>query len=175
MLENEEYGELLESMEKVVNSHDVVIKQLLQKITDLEEYVTHNHTGAERHKAGSGKHDTDDGEQLLMRLKLLINEKRLYQRPSVPLWEIASELGISQKRLKEIIEMTGYYSLKNLFNHYRINCACQMMLAHPAFSVEAVAKESGFQSVKSFYRWFQREVGVSPTDFKLSHIAGGGK
>jgi len=103
---------------------------------------------------------------------LIIGALQLYKREAVPLWEVAAAMNISQKRLKEIIGITEYYNLKNILNHYRINCACQMMVSHPAYSIEAIAMESGFKSLKSFYRWFQREVGVSPTDYKQAQLGG---
>ena len=163
-----------ESLEKIIESHSKAIQGLMAKVGELERLLGKQEDAASPSaKKPRKKQDLEADDKLLMKLKLLINEKQLHKREAVPLWEVAAAMNISQKRLKEIIGITEYYNLKNILNHYRINCACQMLLSHPAYSIEAIATESGFKSLKSFYRWFQREVGMSPTDYKQAQLGGG--
>ncbi|MBO6287199.1 MAG: AraC family transcriptional regulator [Prevotella sp.] len=162
-----------ESLEKIIESHSKAIQGLMAKVGELERLLGKQEDAASPSaKKPRKKQDLEADDKLLMKLKLLINEKQLHKREAVPLWEVAAAMNISQKRLKEIIGITEYYNLKNILNHYRINCACQMLLSHPAYSIEAIATESGFKSLKSFYRWFQREVGMSPTDYKQAQLGG---
>ena len=173
-MERERTMENPTSLEILVKEQGEAIEDLMMKVHMLEMEVNKSKAPAPvTQKMPRKKQDLEPGERLLMKLKLLINEKALYKKESVKMWEVAAELNISQKRLKEVIAITNYYNLKNLLNHYRINAACQMMLMHPAYSIDAIAEESGFNSIKSFYRWFRRETGMSPTDYKLAKLGGG--
>jgi len=159
--------EELTILKKVVAEQKKTIETLCEKINEVE--LTKNGLPPVNTKGRNRRSNLplrESNEKLLMRLKLLINESQLYKCPDVMFWKVAAQLNVTQKRLKEVVCSTNYHNLKNILNHYRVLAACQIMIQHPAYSIQAVAAESGFYSLKSFYRWFQREVGTTPTNYR---------
>lgn len=59
----------------------------------------------------------------------------------------------------------------------RLRSACEMLRAGRA-NVTAAAYEAGFGSLATFYRWFRRAMGVTPTEFRRRAqrpLSGGGR
>ena len=169
-------AEEIKTLKRIVAEQKMTIDTLCERINEVEVVKNHfpsvNTTGKKKY-ANPASYESD--EKLLMRLKLLINETQLYKSHDVKFWKVAAELNVTQKRLKEIVVSTKYHNLKNILNHYRVLAACQTIIQYPAYSIQAVAADSGFNSLKSFYRWFQREVGSSPTDYRNSIMEGKSK
>lgn len=56
----------------------------------------------------------------------------------------------------------------NFVRKRQIARACEMLQQRPALSIEAVAKATGFRSASVFRRAFQRALGRSPQEYRLS-------
>ena len=166
-MDDNNIAEEIKTLKRIVAEQKMTIDTLCERINEVEVAKNHfpsvNTTGKKKY-ANPASYESD--EKLLMRLKLLINETQLYKSHDVKFWKVAAELNVTQKRLKEIVVSTKYHNLKNILNHYRVLAA---------YSIQAVAADSGFNSLKSFYRWFQREVGTSPTDYRNSIMEGKSK
>lgn len=105
-------------------------------------------------------------EELLSRLKRIIVEEQLYLRPKVSLRDVSDSMDVSQVRLKQMFAAAGAsVSLNSLICRQRVEAACELLHTHPHYSMRAIAYESGFQSMKTFYRWFADIVGCSPTSY----------
>lgn len=85
----------------------------------------------------------------------------------VTVQEAAAALQITQKRIGEMLENVGKFrNLEEWATHKRVSRACRLILDHPEFTIESIATDAGFSSPRTFYRKFQAETGLSPTEYR---------
>lgn len=80
----------------------------------------------------------------------------------------AQELGISVKRLNQILKEKLQMTAKQIIQQRQVTEA-KRMLVKSEISVKELAFELGFDSMSSFSRFFKKNVGVNPSEFKLRH------
>lgn len=121
-----------------------------------------------RRKANDGNSD----ECLHERLEKLITDEQLYLDQNVNLRRVAELLNVTQNRLKQLFANSEDYSnLYRLLCHHRILKACQLIESYPHFSIAAISRECGFVSRKTFYRWFENEMGCTPLDYQKNVVS----
>ncbi len=85
----------------------------------------------------------------------------------VTVQEAAAALQITQKRIGEMLENGGKFrNLEEWATHKRVQRACRLILDHTEFTIESIATDAGFSSPRTFYRKFQAETGLSPTEYR---------
>ncbi len=85
----------------------------------------------------------------------------------VTVQEAAAALQITQKRIGEMLENGGKFrNLEEWATQKRVQRACRLILEHPEFTIESIATDAGFSSPRTFYRKFQAETGLSPTEYR---------
>ena len=85
----------------------------------------------------------------------------------VTVQEAAAALQITQKRIGEMLENGGKFrNLEEWATQKRVQRACRLILEHPEFTIESIASDAGFNSPRTFYRKFQAETGMSPTEYR---------
>ena len=106
--------------------------------------------------------------ELLERLRrLFVDRKELILTVDIPnrqelIRNVASMLNITQRRLKTLLSNAGpSVNLNALICRCRVEIACSMM-AETNKSIEAIARECGFQNRMTFYRWFRGVKGCTP-------------
>jgi len=104
-----------------------------------------------------GKMDVKLSTQLLMYL----NE---HFRENISLSSIGTALGYHPNYLSQYFKSCFHIGLNRYITVLRLREAC-LMLRDQKKSVENCAYESGFNSVRSFYRAFQAEFHCTPTEY----------
>uniref|UniRef100_Q46MJ3 Transcriptional regulator, AraC family n=2 Tax=Cupriavidus TaxID=106589 RepID=Q46MJ3_CUPPJ len=81
------------------------------------------------------------------------------------LGDYARHLGCSEKTLTRAAIAAVGVSAKSLISR-RINLEAKRLLAHTALSVGAIAEKLGFQEATHFSKFFKRETGCTPREFR---------
>lgn len=148
---------------------------LLEKLNDSQ---THSHnlpeiTDSDELEAKSLKPQMDsfspeEIETLKLKLTELLDNQKLYRDESLNLTELADKIGISNKRLSELLNQYLNISFYNLINDYRIKEVKERISSEEAdkYTLLSIAFDSGFQSKASFNRIFKQRTGVSPSEFR---------
>ena len=86
---------------------------------------------------------------------------------SLSLTELASQIGISNKQLSELLNQHLKVNFYNLINDYRINEVKKRLENYNSNkeTLLGIAFESGFQSKASFNRVFKLKTGLSPSNY----------
>jgi AraC-like DNA-binding protein len=84
--------------------------------------------------------------------------------------QVAKELGISKFLLSRIFSEQLHISFRDYLNSRR-SALAQIMLQSTSQPVTDIAFDSGFNSLRSFYRAFRKEYGITPNEFR-SHAQG---
>ena len=88
-----------------------------------------------------------------------------YHDPNLSAYTVSKKIGISEKYLYQFWKaQTGETFVTSLF-HIRIEKA-QEYLAQTDYSNAKIAELTGFSSVNTFYRNFQKQTGVSPKKYQ---------
>ncbi|WP_291965298.1 helix-turn-helix domain-containing protein [Maribacter sp.] len=77
----------------------------------------------------------------------------------------ANQLGISAKRLNQVLQEKLNPTAKQVIQQRQITEA-KRKLIRSEITTKELAFDLGFESISSFFRFFKRNVGVSPTAFK---------
>jgi AraC-like DNA-binding protein len=78
---------------------------------------------------------------------------------------VCQEMGVTQKQLRDWFPTAGYKSYADWMQHLRIEHAKGIMHKHPDYTIEFIAKKSGFTSDKYFYPVFKKITGMTPLQF----------
>lgn len=92
---------------------------------------------------------------------------RPYLRTGYNLPDLARELGCTTNQLSYLVNRRYGYNFNTLINHYRVE-ACKKKLAEEEYrekTLEAIARETGFQSRATFINAFKRVTGQTPSEF----------
>jgi AraC family transcriptional activator of pobA len=79
----------------------------------------------------------------------------------------ATQLHISAGHLSEVIKaQTGRPAIKHL--HERLVLEARRLLLHTQQPLKEIAYDLGFQDASYFNRFFKREAGLTPADYRTS-------
>lgn len=85
---------------------------------------------------------------------------------------VAAELGVSRRRFTHLFRLITGASWSDYLTRLRIDYACQL-LRDPSRSILAIAFESGYEELSSFYRAFKRQKGIPPCAWRKVHFGRG--
>ncbi|HYD91312.1 MAG TPA: helix-turn-helix domain-containing protein [Flavobacterium sp.] len=110
---------------------------------------------------------------LKKKLSYALAEKKVYLDDSLTLADLADELGITTKKLSELINQHLDTNFYNLINDYRVNEVIARLSGPDAekFTLLGIAFDCGFQSKASFNRIFKQKTGQSPSAYKKQLIS----
>lgn len=107
-------------------------------------------------------------ERLKKELFDILEHKKLYRNDALSLTELSETMGISNKKLSELLNQHIKINFYNLINNYRVAEVIERMgaLDSDKYTLVGIAYECGFQSKASFNRIFKQKTGVSPSKYK---------
>ncbi len=105
-------------------------------------------------------------DELFAWIEQQIDERRLYADSDTSLKRISRELGLSQKRLSEVLSASPYGTLTELIANKRVQCACRLLETRTEWTIEAISAEAGFTTRRTFQNLFKAHTGVTPTQYR---------
>jgi AraC-like DNA-binding protein len=101
-------------------------------------------------------------------MKALMEMKQPYLQPDFQIIDLAGELDIPVHHCSFIINNLLGKNFRDWINCYRIGFfIMQYPLKIDKMTIEAIARESGFKSLATFYNAFKKETGLMPTAYFL--------
>lgn len=116
---------------------------------------------------------TEEIEVLTDKVIKLLEEEKIHLSENLSLGEMAGQVGITDKKLSELLNKHLNTNFYNLVNEYRVREVKEKLCDKNSskYTLLAIAFESGFQSKASFNRIFKQKTGLSPAEYKKSIIA----
>ncbi len=105
-------------------------------------------------------------------LKALMTKQKIYTNPALTISDLARELGVTQHRLREVInQYMGHKNFSTFLNSYRIE-AVKADLCNPKMRdipILTIAMDHGFNSLTTFNRVFKNLEGQTPSEFRQNN------
>jgi AraC-like DNA-binding protein len=116
------------------------------------------------------------GEEIIGRLRKVMEEEKPWLDPSLNLSILSSQTGIPSKTISAVLNQQLSKSFNEFINGYRIDAIKARLLSaeDKNLTIAGLAYECGFNSQPTFQRAFKSIQGESPSEF-LSKNVGSGK
>ena len=159
--------ELNRSYERLINRYiqDRDAAQLYQPDSNHPDILS---LEAIKNTLDEPREDSRELKELFERLLFFFQQEKLYLNPDLSLDILAERLGISTRKLTQVLKSGGDTSYARLVNEYRVSEASRL-LENPEnkhFKLEAIAAMSGFSNRQHFRRVFEQLTGVNPKYYR---------
>jgi len=111
----------------------------------------------------------EDSQQLFAKARVYIAEHKSYLNSELRLDDLAKEMQINRNHLSQAINTQAQQTFWNFLNEFRLEEAKSRLRnsKYSHFTIEAIALDSGFNSVSGFNTIFKKTVGVTPSEFRI--------
>ena len=103
------------------------------------------------------------------RLKALLYSRELYLDPELTLEQFAKSMHLPERQVSQLINHCLGNNFFELVNIARVDRAKTLLIDQPAWPVQRVFEEAGFNSKPSFNRLFKRYAHATPSEYRVSH------
>lgn len=111
--------------------------------------------------------------ELKRKLDQAMEQEEIFRTADLTILELAKHLGVTQHRLRALINDTlGYQNFSSYVNRYRIS-AIKALLADENLRhvpIQTIAMDCGFKSMSPFNRAFRLSEGVTPSDYRITQM-----
>lgn len=117
--------------------------------------------------------DSKESQRLTRQLDALMQTTQPYLNRNLRMIEIASRLDVSEHKLSQLLNVHMGINFFEYINRYRVERARELLNnpEYDRFTIEAIAKECGFNSKSTFNEAFRKIAGITPSGFKKSSSA----
>ncbi|NVJ99481.1 MAG: AraC family transcriptional regulator [Alphaproteobacteria bacterium] len=114
---------------------------------------------------------TADDRQLYDVFAAFMEKEQAYLQEDLKISDVADALAALPREVSEAINRSSGNSFKGEIRRYRIQHACNLLVAEPGASVIDIAHRSGFATKSVFNTAFKTETGTSPSAYRKGKIA----
>ena len=109
-------------------------------------------------------------EKIIVRLRELMEDEKIYRQFDLKLDEVAAMLLITPHQLSEFINDCMGMNFSSYINQYRVEEAKTILVNKPEESTLAVGFQVGFGSKQSFNTIFKHQTGTTPSEYRKTTI-----
>ncbi len=109
-----------------------------------------------------------EAEEIFRKVKQYFEEHKPYLNSELRLDELAKQMKLSRNHLSQAINECGRTPFWNFVNVYRLEEAKKRLKDHTQqhYTIEAIAIDSGFNSLSTFNSLFKRTLGITPKEWR---------
>jgi AraC-like DNA-binding protein len=105
-------------------------------------------------------------EEILVRLKEMMDREKPFTQPDFSLPELAAKLHLSVHQLSQVINVGLQKNFFELTAEYRVAEAMQLLKDKPRIKVDEIAFLVGYNSKSSFNTTFKKQTGKTPSEYR---------
>ena len=165
--QNKTQTDLLEKLDEQNVSQRQELDELYKRLAGQQDKVTELRQQAREHRQQIKATQVMTDEELMAWLDERMDDTRLFTTPKLSLKDMAKALGLTQTRLGQLFKNHEKYAgLGDYLTEKRLLQACELMRDNPEWTIEAVAKEAGFLTRRTFQEVVKSHFGLTPTQFR---------
>lgn len=120
-----------------------------------------------KHRELVAQADLRDDEELLAVIEAQLEGDNIPLPPEFSVKEVAELVGTTQSRIIDLYKKkTIYHSVDKYLDFLRLMRALRMLKDNPNYSIEAIAHDAGFNTVRTLNRKIQESLGITPGVFR---------
>ena len=120
-----------------------------------------------KHRELVDQADLRDDEELLAVIEAQLEGDNIPLPPEFSVKEVAELVGTTQSRIIDLYKKkTIYHSVDKYLDFLRLMRALRMLKDNPNYSIEAIAHDAGFNTVRTLNRKIQESLGITPGVFR---------
>lgn len=120
-----------------------------------------------KHRELVAQADLRDDEELLAVIEAQLEGDNIPLPPEFSVKEVAELVGTTQSRIIDLYKKkTIYHSVDKYLDFLRLMRALRMLKDNPNYSIEAIAHDAGFNTVRTLNRKIQESLGITPGAFR---------
>ena len=100
------------------------------------------------------------------RMQHYIIKEQLYLNPNLSREMLMDKFNISKNEFSSMFQDSIGISYTQYINEFRLEHAIKLIKKYPSYTIDAIAKESGFYSPTSLYRLFCQKYGMTPSEYR---------
>ena len=104
--------------------------------------------------------------ELFEQIHQTIVEQQLFLDPGFSRTRFIKIGLVNKNKVARMLQQYAGTNLNGYINGMRLEYAARLLHEHPADPIKAIAANSGFNSVRTFYRLFSEKYGMSPVEYK---------
>ena len=108
----------------------------------------------------------DVDKELFEKIHQLIVDRKLFLDPTFSREQYIRLGFINKNKVARMLKENAGMNLTKYINDLRLEYALGLMKTAPDEPLKAIAVDSGFASIRTFYRLFLRKFGVTPTTYR---------
>jgi transcriptional regulator GlxA family with amidase domain len=114
-----------------------------------------------KHREVVAHADLRDDKELLAIIEARLEGENIPLPPEFGLAELSELVGVTQSRLKDLFKRkTIHHTVDKYLDYLRLLRALRLLKEHPDYSIEAIAHEAGFGTVRTLNRKIQDTIGM---------------
>ena len=169
LTQNKTQTDLLEKLEEQTVSQQRELDELYKRLEGQQDKMTELRQQTREHRQHIKATQNMNDEELMAWIDERMDETRLYTTPTLSLTEMAKALGLTQRRLGQLFKNhEKYANLGEYLKEKRFLLACELMRENPEWTIEAVAKEAGFLTRRTFQEVVKAHLGLTPSQLRHS-------
>ena len=131
---------------------------------DTDEHDDSPDRDEQSEDSSQGSEPTEDDHKVYGLILDYFAGEKPYLNPRLKVEDVATRLGVPDRRLSQLIKTMSGQSFNNFVNRYRIDEATRMMEdpQNLDWKIDVIADRSGFSSRQQFRRIFEQVTGVNP-------------
>ena len=112
--------------------------------------------------------DGKTGDPIFNRLIAFMEEEKPWLNPDLKADDILQRMNCSRKTMTVVLKKEQIPGLIHLAQHYRVKEAMRLIQdpRYRHYKIEAIGKESGFGSYRTFHHVFVQQTGMNPMDYR---------
>ena len=104
--------------------------------------------------------------ELFEQIHQTIVEQQLFLDPGFSRTKFIKIGLVNKNKVARMLQQYAGTNLNGYINGMRLEYAARLLREHPTDPIKAIAANSGFNSVRTFYRLFSEKYGMSPVEYK---------
>lgn len=154
-------------------------ERMLMKMNENSDETAENHirttasTPSLADDTGGESNRGNNDERLFALIDKTIRDKEMYLDTDFQRQTIVEALHIDRNRIGRVIkDYSGFPNLSAYINSFRLDHAYLLLRRNDKrMTVDKVARESGFTTVRTFQRLFKDKYGMTPAEFRESFLS----
>ncbi len=167
---NKSLVDMMDRLYKYKDKYRILVEQTGKKYDETDE-IDRGISEIEQklnNDADENSPENNADRQLFAEMDAMIKKNKMYLSQDFQRQTIVDELGIDRNKIGKLIhDYSGFPNLSAYINAFRLEYAYFLLLnGDSKMTIDSVAQQSGFTTIRTFQRLFKEKYGMTPVEFR---------